>query len=187
VNQLWGIRQIKTGIKVQMAGRLKSLGVIVLAGILFIGSLFADALQSIAGHYMQDITDSDLAFTILFVNKIISLAIVTAWFTILFRYLPDGRPQWKVALTGGLVTAILFTIGKFVLRGLLPYKSISTVFGASGSFVLLLLFVFYSSFTLYFGACFTKIYALKKKRPIEPRHNAFYYEMVERKAENEYV
>jgi membrane protein len=185
INQLWGIKLNRSGIKVQMKSRLKSMAVIVVAGVLFISSILADGLQSVIGTYMQGDTESSIAIIILLVNKSISLGIVTIWFTLVFRYLPDGQPNWRVAFTGGLFTAILFTIGKFLLRGLLPYKNINSVFGASGSFVLLLLFVFYSSFTLYYGACFTKMFGMKIKEPIQPRSNAFTYELVEQKTEDE--
>jgi membrane protein len=183
INQLWGLKLNREGIKVQMKSRLKSLAVIGMAGVLFIGSLFADGLQSIIGHYLQEVSEQSSAILILIFNKIISLSIVTIWFMLLLKYLPDGKLTWHVAFTGGLFTGILFTIGKFLLRSLLPYDNIDSVFGASGSFVLLLLFVFYSSFTLYFGACFTKMYANQIKQPIEPHTHAFYYEVVERKAD----
>jgi membrane protein len=183
INQLWEIRIDKPTIGIQLRSRFKSLLVIIVAGILFIASLLADGLQSVLGHYLQDISETSGAIAILVLNKLISLSIVTTWFTLVFKFLPDGRPHWRVAFAGGLLTGVLFTIGKFILRMALPYKNISSVFGAAGSFVLLLLFVFYSSFILYFGACFTKMYAQYVNRKIRVLHHAIKYKLTELKLE----
>jgi membrane protein len=180
VNQLWRIRPAEDrSIGLQLRMRFKSFLVIVLAGILFFAGVLADGLQSILGHYLQDISVRAAALLILFLNKLISLSIVTIWFTLLFRFLPDAKPVWRVAIAGGLLTGILFTIGKILLRMLLPYKNINSVFGASGSFVLLLLFVFYSSFILYYGACFTVEYANYCGKKIKPRVYASAYQLTE--------
>lgn len=176
INQLWEIRMVeKNTIGLQLQSRFKSFMVIILAGVLFFAGLLADGVQSLLGHYLQDNSLSIAGWLIILINKVISLIIVTIWFTLLFRYLPDGKPAWGVAIWGGLLTGILFTIGKIVLKILLPYKNINSVFGASGSFVLLLLFVFYSSFILYYGACFTKVYSSYCQRKIKPRQHASAY------------
>ena len=86
---------------------------------------------------------------------------VSAWFVILFRFLTQSRPQWKACIVGGLVTGILFIGGRSILKVLLVDGNVGTLYGASGSLVLVLLFVFYTSFILYFGACFVKIYTDK--------------------------
>jgi membrane protein len=113
-------------------------------------------------------------------NKTLSAAIsivtVWAWFTVLFRYLPDGKPPWRVAITGALLTSILFSFGKYLLRWLLPNSNIGVVYGTSASIVLLLLFVFYSSLILYYGAAFTKVWSVFINQPIKPVNNAIYYE-----------
>ncbi|MEO6722700.1 MAG: YhjD/YihY/BrkB family envelope integrity protein, partial [Ferruginibacter sp.] len=105
-----------------------------------------------------------------------SIAIVWIWFTILFRYLPDGKPKWKIAFTGGLLTSILFNIGKTILTSLLPNSNIGAVYGTSASIVLLLLFVFYSSLIFYYGAAFTKVWGVHRKQPIQPVYNASLYD-----------
>ena len=77
-----------------------------------------------------------------FIGQTVSVLVVTAWFTMLFKFLPDGRPSWKTAITGGLFTGLLFTIGKILLRWLLTYSNMQTIYGASTSSVLLLCLFF---------------------------------------------
>ncbi|HEY4935470.1 MAG TPA: YhjD/YihY/BrkB family envelope integrity protein, partial [Puia sp.] len=98
------------------------------------------------------------------------------WFSVLFKFLPDGRPSWKTVIAGAGFTGLLFTFGKLLLKWLLSYSGMQTVYGASTSSVLLLLFVFYSSFIFYFGACFTKVWAELHNKPIQPSKHAERYE-----------
>jgi membrane protein len=91
------------------------------------------------------------------------------WFAVIFRYLPDKRPNWRVAFTGGFFTGLLFTGGELLLGVLLSYSNMQTVYGASTYVVLLLLFVFYSSFIFYYGACFTRVWAEYVGKPIRSR------------------
>jgi len=96
-----------------------------------------------------------------------------------FRYLGNGHPVRNVAIAGGIFTGILFTLGKLILGLLLGYSNINNIYGASGSFVLVLLFVFYASFILYFGATFTKAWGEFMQKPISPGKKAYKYEVRE--------
>lgn len=119
------------------------------------------------GKYFEELQEgSSFYFSIIF-GELSSIIIVAAWFIILFRFLADGRPTWKAAVLGGLLTGILFTAGRFVLRSLLIEGNVGKLYGASGSFVLVLLFVFYTSFIIYYGACFIAVYSHKQGWPIK--------------------
>lgn len=179
-NQLWMIR--RTGsktVKKALGTRLKSFLVIVFTGVLFIASLFADSLQIFFGKYLEELMPSFGAFLNSAFSTIISIVTVWAWFTVLFRFLSDGRPTWKVAITGALVTSVLYSLGKYLLRWLLPNSNIGVLYGTSASIVLLLLFVFYSSLILYYGAAFTKVWSIHIGQPIQPVENAMTYEISE--------
>ena len=156
--------------------RLKSFFVILIAGVLFLFVLVAesgfDIIQKTVGG--QAIQSGILAKT--FVREIILLLVVTVWFSMLFKFLPDARPSWKTVMAGGFFTGLLFSIGKLILQWLLSYNNMQTIYGASTSSVLMLLFVFYSSFIFYFGACFTKIWAESYNKPIPPAKHAEKYE-----------
>jgi hypothetical protein len=90
----------------------------------------------------------------------------------MFKYLPDVRLQWRNVLIGGTVTAVLFTIGKFLLGWYLGRASTTSVYGAAGSLVALLLWVYYSAQILFFGAEFTRAYALAHGDGKQPEANA---------------
>ncbi len=186
INQIWKIKVFeRRGVWKNLNTRAKSVLVIVVAGVLFVIGLVAEAAQAYLGKYIFELSPLLASYYKSVLNYLMSIVIVTAWFAIVFRYLPDGRPLWKVALTGALVTSILFNIGKLVLRWLLTYSNINTVYGASGSIVLLLLFVFYSSLILYFGATFTKVWAQHHGMPIRPRPYAQHYHLTEADYEDE--
>jgi membrane protein len=184
INQLWNIKvDTQQTIRLTLQTRLVSLIVIILAGILFLGGTLAEGYQVLLGRYLSQLLPTAGIFVNEAFNKIVSITIVTIWFSILFKFLPDAIPSWKVATTGAFFTGILFTIGKFIILTMLPFNRLNSVFGASTSIVLLLLFLFYSSFILYFGACFTKAYARFIKQPILPGPHAFKYELAEIKSE----
>lgn len=180
LDQIWNIQvRDNPGLLFALKSRIISMGVIVLAGILFISGLFTQGLQVVLGEYMNDLWPGTKMFFNTVVNELFFIIIVTVWFTVLFRFLTAGRPIWKIALSGGALTAILFTIGKLLLRWLLTYSNINTIYGASGSTVLILLFVFYSSFIFYFGGCFIKILSDSLNEPIRPVKEAFTFEVHE--------
>lgn len=176
INQIWMIR--RTGEhKFRMAyrSRIKSGLVILFTGILFLATLFAESLKLVFGRYIHEMLPGTGFLFYGFFSALISIIIASFWFMAVFRYLPDGKPTWKVAFTGGFVTSILFHIGKYLLGWLLPGSNIGALYGASASIMLLLLFVFYSSFIFYYGVAFTKIWGEHLKQPIIPLHYASNY------------
>jgi membrane protein len=177
LNQLWNIRTgIKLGFKYSLLNRAKSFLVILVAGLLFLLVLLAeggiDLIQRTAGD--QSPIHGLMAKFVF--RQLVSLILVVIWFSIVFKFLPDARPAWKTVFAGAVFTGLLFTTGKLILQWLLSYSSMQTIYGASTSSVLLLLFVFYSSFIFYFGACFTKIWAEFRDKPIQPAKHAEKYE-----------
>lgn len=180
LNQVWKIRiKRKQKVKQIMRSRLEGLLVILFAGILFLVGLVGDAAQVILGKYIGKLLPNFAFYFNGVLQYIISIAIVTAWFALVFHFLPDGRTTWKNKITGAFFTSILFNIGKFILRWALSYSSINNIYGASASIVLLLLFVFYTSMIVYCGATFTKVWASHSKDPIRPLPHAVQYELRE--------
>ena len=184
INQIWKIRAAPhRGFVRNMGGRAQSVAVIMVAGILFVVGLFAEGLQAFVGKYIFEISPLLSFYFNSILNYFFSILVVTIWFSILFRFLPDARPRWSVAFAGALLTAILFTIGKLLLHWLLSYSNINTLYGTSASIVLLLLFVFYSALILYFGAAFTKVWGIHKNMPIKPLPHAIHYKITESELE----
>ena len=158
--------------------------IILLAGILFFVGLVTDSVQAFIATYINTAAPTLGKIFLSILNQILFILIVTTWFTVLFRFLTNGRPSWKTAIRGGLLTGILFTLGKFILRIMLPLSNIGNIYGASGSIILIMLFVFYSSFIFYFGACFVKVLSDASERPIRAVKGAFLYELKEIPKEN---
>ena len=146
-------------------------------GFIFIISLLLDTSVAFLQGYLDQLIPSVDTIVIRTVNIIFSILVVTAWFTILYKILPDAVVHWKVAIVGGLHTAVLFTIGKWILGYLLNYSNMVTIFGTFASVLFILLFIFYSSLILYYGAAFTYGYASATDRPIKPRKNSENYEV----------
>jgi membrane protein len=169
INQLWHLKsQKRKKVSQKLIPRLKSMGIIVLTGFLFVAALLAEAAQALLNPYIKNLWSNAGSAVVIALNQAISLLIVTIWFSVLFRLLPEGKPQWRVAISGGLFTGVLFTLGKLILGTLLALSKIQNIYGAAGSFVLILLFVFYVSFIFYYGAMFTWYWGENTGRPIPP-------------------
>jgi len=180
MDQIWsiGIKE-DTNFLFKLKVRVRSMIIILLAGILFFVGLLTDSMQVYIASHINDSSPAVRSIFLSILNQILFIIIVTTWFSVLFKYLTSGRPTWKSSIRGGLLTGILFTLGKYILRIALPLSNIGNIYGASGSIVLIMLFVFYSSFIFYFGACFVKILSDSKETPIRPIKGAFNYEIKE--------
>lgn len=175
LNQLWSVRSSKSKFNTKVVNRLKAVLVIMLSGILFLGVILGEAILALLHEYISELWPRSSTFLFAILNQLISLLIVTIWFAVIFKYLSDANPKWNTTIAGSLFTALLFTVGKLILGKALGMSNIQTIYGASGSFVLLLLFVFYCSFILYYGAMFTKEWGDFQQSPIVPRKNAYRY------------
>jgi membrane protein len=178
INQLWRIRK-STARKIKYTLRERLIGILLILsiGFIFIVSLLLDTSVAFLEGYLEQLIPSVDTILIRTVNIIFSILVVTAWFTILYKILPDAIVHWKVAIVGGLHTAVLFSIGKWILGHLLNYSNMVTIFGTFASVLFILLFIFYSSLILYYGAAFTYGYANATEKPIKPRKHSVNYEM----------
>jgi len=179
INSLWKVKRKGHIWKSDFVERLKGGTLILLIGFLLIASLLLDASLSVINNYFKELIPAFQTKVIIGLNFVFSLTVVTAFFTVLLKLLPDAKVHWKVAFGGGLVTALLFQIGKIILGRLLLHGTVATIFGASASFALILLFIFYTSLIFYFGASFTYVYANAIKKPISPGKYSFRYEWKE--------
>jgi membrane protein len=181
LNDIWNIRvKDKPGPLVYFKLRGRSLLIMLFAGLLFLAGLLLDGLEVLAGKYIENIVpQGSKQFFNGALNEVMGVLVVAVWFILLFRYLADARPAWKIAIAGGCLTGILFSAGQALLSFLILKSNIGTIYGAGGSVILLLLFVFYSSFILYFGAGFIKVYAEALNKPLRPLSHAFHYKLQE--------
>jgi membrane protein len=122
----------------------------------------------------------DVAVVVFYIiNLIITLVITTAIFAVIFRVLPDAKIKWRDVMAGAITTALLFMLGKFGISFYISKASIGTTYGTAGSLVILLVWVYYSAIILYFGAEFTKAYAIKYGSEIHPNQYAVTTKQVE--------
>jgi membrane protein len=168
INQLWNLHQAGEKLSVSLMLRLRSIVLILLAGVLFLVDLTGESLllnlrQTIAGQ-------SPVVASVLFVilRRLTSLLVITGWILSLFLYLPDGRFSFRVTLKGAVLTGVLFTVGKFILWWLLVSSNIELLYGTAGAFVIVLLFVFYIALILYYGAAYTAVLAGYHKEAVRP-------------------
>ena len=180
INQIWqiGVKE-RPGLLFSLSMRMRSFVVIMLIGILFFADLLFDSLGTMARNYIHEISKDGGIYFKSVLNEIVGVIIVSAWFILLFRFLADGKPLWKASFVGGLLTGILFTAGRLLLRFLLVDSNVSHLYGSSASFVLVLLFVFYSSFILYYGACFISVYSQNKNWLIRLNRKTYNYKIEE--------
>ena len=106
------------------------------------------------------------------VNFGFSFLIVTFLFAMVYKVLPEIEIAWKEVLIGAVFTAVLFMIGKFLIELYLRYSTTAVVYGAAGSLVILLIWIYYSAQIVYFGAEFTKVYAKYRGHRVVPSENA---------------
>ncbi len=163
IHQLWKIKHNNLlQFKHRLIQRGISLIMILIGSALMLVTLLSEAALRFIGDYVGEMYPDFNEVLILVLGNAISLVIYSTWFAILFRYLPDARIPFPIALKGGVFTAILFSLGKYLLGLLLVTDRIGNLFGASASIMVLMLFIFYSSMIIYFGASFTYI-LLKSK------------------------
>jgi membrane protein len=169
INSIWGLKpKPKKGWLKMLKNRFLSFSVIISLGFLLLVSLAISALidsfsDSLKQHF-PDITI--IVFSV--INILITLLVIGAIFGVIYKVLPDAKISWKDVLAGAVVTAILFMLGKFAISFYISKSNVGSTYGAAGSLVILLLWVYYSAMILYFGAEFTKAYSMKFGSPIYP-------------------
>ncbi len=167
LNKIWSLKTtVKKGWLQYLINRLISFSMVLTLGFLLMVSLLINALITLLStRYLTVLNDWQwLSFII---NNAIILGIVTLLFAFIFKFLPDVRLRWANVASGAFFTAILFSIGKYLIGTYLSQSAIASAFGAAGSLALILLWVYYSSSILFFGAEFTKNYAIIFDKPVE--------------------
>jgi membrane protein len=172
INSIWGLKpkpsKKKGGIWLLLKSRLLSFGIIVSLGFLLLVSLGVTAvIEGLGGRLKQ--VFPDVGVVVLYIsNLVITLVVITTLFAVIFKVLPDARIKWRDVWAGAIATALLFMLGKFAISFYIGQSNVGTTYGTAGSLVVLLLWVYYSSVILYFGAEFTKAYAIEYGRQILP-------------------
>jgi membrane protein len=135
-------------------------------------SLIISALMDVFSAKLQNYFEMQTVQVFFVLNHLLVFIVISLLFTVIFKTLPDGKVNLRDALKGASFTAFLFMLGKFAIGAYLGNSNITSMYGAAGSIIVVLLWVYYSSIILYFGAEFTKVYARTYGKSIIPNDYA---------------
>ena len=173
LNSIWGVRpKPKQEILKFAKDRFISFSIIIVLSFLMLVSLALEALLSFARNYVENLFSSYTVYVMDVTNYFISLIVISGIFSLIFKFLPDAKIRWRDVLVGGIVTGLLFTLGKFLIGLLLSNTNITTTYGAAGSLAGILVWVFYSSIIVLIGAMFTRVYAANIGKEIRPKKHS---------------
>jgi len=172
LNTIWGVKA-KPGLGIWGFLRARFVSFAMVGGVCFLllVSLVIEALLKGFSHYVQAALPGGLAIAII-VYLLFDFAIVVLLFAMIFKFLPDARIQWRDVWIGAVMTTILFGIGKWALGLYLGSGTAASAYGAASSLITLLLWIYYSSQILLFGAEFTQVYANQAGRRVQPSEYA---------------
>ena len=177
---IWGLKpKPKSGWVAYLKNRLLSFSIIVSLAFLLLVSLGFSALVEVFGNHLKSAFPGISIIFVYVINSCITIGITTFIFTVIFKVLPDAKIKWKDVIVGAITTTILFLLGKFAISFYISKSNVGSTYGAAGSLIILLLWVYYSSMILYYGAEFTKFYALEFGDQIKPMDYAVTVRLVE--------
>ena len=172
LNFIWDVQSKPgRGILGLLQDRVLSFGFILVVGFLLLISLLLTTAIAFIAEWFGGIVPG-IEMLIQASNAILSLAVITLLFAMIFKFLPDAKIAWRDVWIGALITAALFTVGKEVLGLYLGKSGVGSSYGAAGSLIVLLLWVYYSAQIVFFGAEFTKVYANRFGSHVVPAENA---------------
>ncbi|MDQ6890368.1 MAG: YihY/virulence factor BrkB family protein [Bacteroidota bacterium] len=181
LNKIWGLRvkTKKTWWKLILT-RLLSFSLIVCIGFVMIVSLVLNALVSAFGKFLSRYIHNFSVYFIETSESILSFLVTTFLFSIMFKVLPDAKIKWKDVFFGGFITALFFTLGKLAIGFYLGQSNLATLYGAAGSIIIIMVWVYYSAIILYLGAEFTKVHAKLYGGKIQPNEYAEWIKIEEK-------
>ena len=173
INYIWDLKaKPKRGWIKWVINRLLSFSLIVSMSFLLMVSLFISALMDLFSTRLQHYFEAGTVQVFFVLNLVMVFVVITLLFTVIFKTLPDGKVNFWDALKGASFTALLFMLGKFAIGYYLGNSNVTSMYGAAGSVIVILLWVYYSSIILYFGAEFTEVYARTYGKSIIPNDYA---------------
>lgn len=180
VNTIWNIKaKPKKGWLKFIQNRLLSFSVIASLGFLLLVSLAMSAVVDIVHQRLLDIYPGVAVWLMYAVNQVLSFMVAAGIFAVIFKVLPDAMIEWKDVIVGSIGTAVLFMLGKFAIGYYVGAADVGSTFGAAGALVVLLVWTYYTSVILFFGAEFTSSYAIRFGSDIHPNAYAVTYKDVE--------
>jgi len=180
INYIWRIKvrsSLKQGALKLAKDRIFSFGVILSLGFVVLVSLIIDASISFLKDFLRTYFSPNFVFLAQLANIVLSLAVITAVFALIYRFLPDVKVKWRASWFGAVFTAILFVIGKFIIGIIIGNSNLGAVYGAASSFVVILMWIYFVSIIFYFGVELTHQYSRFYKHDNRPVNYAIPFEI----------
>ncbi len=173
LNAIWGVvsRPTRNSIVVWLKSRLLSLTVVLAIAFVLLVSLLLGVVVRAVLHFTHQFVPA-VAALLSGAELLMSWLAISLLFCAMYKVLPDVVLQWRDVVVGALVTAVLFSLGRYGIAVYLAYTATASTYGAAGSVVLILLWVYYTSLILLFGAAFTKTQLLARGCSVVPRNSA---------------
>lgn len=185
INMIWRVRaKPKKGWKQMLINRGLSLSIIATLGFLLLASLVVNLLITGLSNWLVRHLGDVMYVVIYIVNLGITFIVISVLFGTIFKVLPDVDIKWRTVRAGAFFTAILFILGKFLIGIYIEKSATGSSYGAAGSIIVILTWIYYTAAILYFGAEFTQVYAIKHGGHIQPAKYAVYLEQHEVEHEN---
>jgi membrane protein len=183
LNTIWGVvTKPDAGLGALIRDRLFSMATVLGTGFLLLISMILSTLVNAFSRYLGNLVSVPSWVAPTF-NEVVSLVVIAALFGLIFKVLPDVKLRWRDVWLGAGITAVLFTAGKFLLGFYLSREAGASAYGAGSAFVVILLYVYYSSLILYFGAEFTQVYARRQGAGTVPTKYAVHMTDAQRAAQ----
>ena len=181
LNRIWSVKPDprRNQLRVFLAKRIFSFGIVVTVSFLLLVSLvLSTALAAAASHVTTLMGTPPIVLQV--ATSTVGFVLITALFAVMYRYLPDARIAWRDVGAGALGSALLFVLGKTVIGMYLGGANPGSAYGAAGSLAVVLIWVYYTSMVLLFGAEFTELWAERYGRGVVPERGAIAYEEQEK-------
>jgi membrane protein len=170
LDELWEVpASTKSGLWSVIRERFLSFGLILVLTLMLLASLGVSAGLAAMGNLLGGDTSSPFRIVSLVISNLVSLAVLTALFSVIFKYLPAVKIAWRDVIVGGVLTALLFIVGKSLIGLYVAHADISSSYGAAGSIVILITWIYYSAQIFFYGSLFTHEYAQKLGSRVKPR------------------
>lgn len=162
LNKIWKVEDSeKFSLKKLLTDRARSFAFILVIGFLLLISFIISAVLGVFSNYIKEMFPHIVLYIAYLLDLVLSVAVVTTLFALMFKYMPDAKIKWKTVWIGAFITALLFTLGKYLLGLYFGTANPGSTYGAAGGIVLVLLWVSYSCLIFFFGAAFTKEFSKK--------------------------
>lgn len=180
LNTIWNIKaKPENGIVQTLKTRFLSFGLILSVGLLMLASFLISAALSFFTDYLREIFPGVAVYLFKLLDLVLSTGVITVLFALIYKYLPDALIRWKDVWIGSFITALLFVAGKFLIGWYLSFSDVGSAYGVAGSIIIILVWIYYSSLIVFYGAEYTQQFAKRFGNGIHPKPYAVKFEIRE--------